>query len=45
MKHGFSHHSSGKFFVATEHLKGTPVFPDGMFQLGIGVPLFVKTQL
>lgn len=34
-----SHHSSGKFWGATEYLRGSPVFPDGMFQLGIGVPL------
>ena len=44
MVHDFSGRSSGKFPGATERLKikGSPVFPDGMFQTEIRVP-FVET--
>ena len=41
MIHDFSGRSSGKFPGATER-KGSPVFPDGMFQTEIRVP-FVQT--
>ena len=40
MEHDFLGLSSGKFPGATEHLKGSPVFPDGIFQTEIRVPFF-----
>jgi len=42
MVHDFSGRSSGKFPGAPERLKGSPVFPDGMFQTEIRAP-FVQT--
>ena len=43
MVHDFSGRSSGKIPVATERRKGSPIFPDGMFQTEISVP-FVQTS-
>ena len=45
MEHDFLGRSSGKFPGATEHLKGSPVFPDGKLQTEIRVHFFIAAHL